>query len=330
MFGINYKNDTSNSDKKLNESRIAKLTLNDKTSSLKVEDSDNKTDYVSQFCWSTDNMGYRNGFDVVLASTKESDKNKYRADAAMNYVPSIQHGTFREGMRNLLSIDELFARWEEPYEFVIFDMPPHSDNYSDVIFDCLLDKKHMPKLKCEDVSKQYELKYSNNLFLVMTEDISQHEVTLEYLEAILKSVNNEFDKIFIVSNSIRQWDPPLRDDVEQNKLWHILPHIVKESDKYENIRQLTEKITFMEMSVDLDYARLCCTQDGIINRLGAGNTGTAEMQDADKTNIDTMASLWTQCVLADWNGNVLNSSKDKKDEKIDGNEINSLFKILGQ
>ena len=71
-------------------------------------------------------------FDMLICSPHQKDKNMFKATAETQYIEQIDYGYFKTMVITLLNTLNLHK-----YTDIIFDMPPNSDSYTDVIFEIL-------------------------------------------------------------------------------------------------------------------------------------------------------------------------------------------------
>lgn len=208
--------------------------------------------YVSRVSWK-DDSSQSHTFDVVLSSPKQADKNRYKMVSRQNYSPEVLYSTFRKGLANMLKRDQLFASSSREYKYVIFDMPPNSDGYSDAVFDCILDVKHRA-IRREDEC---------NLFIVQTLDMGHRYATKDYfVDLITRNQNNEgATRIFFVFNNIFVFD------VNAYEM-HFKNAIAEIKDMLNNMKMTqigTSQIFFVGIRFNKDYYKMCSTRDGIKN-----------------------------------------------------------------
>lgn len=241
--------------------------------------------YVAPFEWD----GYR--FDTILSSPLQRDKNHYRALAGQNYSPEIMCSTFREGLLSMLK--KLNEQNPYRYKYVLFDMPPNSDGYSDAVFDCMLNEKY-------SIMKKADL---CNLFIVQTTDISHRLAAINYFEDfIAREHSPKLNKIFFVYNDFLDFagvggeEALFKDAVKYTK------------DRLINClrrKGLQNKVYFVALRFFEDYYRICSVNDGIKNQ-----------------SVIKAVTKPVRCLL---NWDMEDAKTDPKDAETD-----CLFRLMGQ
>lgn len=194
-------------------------------------------------------------FDVVCCDSRQEKKNKFRSMSNQNYSPEILYSTFRMGLINMLSTLE--GQTEYSHKYIIFDMPPNADGYSDAVYDAMLKSDYSVMRKGMDVC---------NLFLVQTMDMGQRAATLEYFKSFIEKENfQKIHRIFFVFNdmffSFEKGEEKISKDLFADAVAQVKGLCAKSSFSDE----IKKKIYFLSIKFNKDYCRMCSQQDGICN-----------------------------------------------------------------
>lgn len=123
----------------------------------------------------------------------------------LNYTPVIHYGVFRNGIQKILK-KNFEDQIDKTVESVVLDMSPGMDAYSQIVKDCLFDKRHSSFLN-EDDKRYY--------FLMTGTDNSQLHAATNYFQEFIYSEDKKPDRMFIVLND---WvDLAIGDEREENK-----------------------------------------------------------------------------------------------------------------
>lgn len=173
-------------------------------------------------------------FLVGFGDPNYRKKEAYYISSKLNYTPIIHYGIFRDGIRRMLK-DSLESQIDKPVESVVLDMSPGVDAYSQVVKDCLFDKRHNTFLDSDD--KKY-------YFLMTGIDNSQLYAAANYFQEFMYGEDNSMDRLFIVLNDwtniavgdestlvvlykawIRKFEMHVRvPDINKEKIFFLIPH----------------------------------------------------------------------------------------------------------
>lgn len=186
-------------------------------------------------------------FDVVFCDPRSEGKKKFRSLSNQNYSPEVLYSTYRMGMASMVA--NLKRQKEYQHRYIVFDMPPNSDGYSDSVYDILL-KKEYTIMEEKDVC---------NLFLIQTVDYGQRQATLEYLKELSTTENfKKINKIFLVFNDWLNYRSG--DSLFEDAISHMKSELKNIDEK------LYKKIFFIGLNFNEKYYRLCTQNDGIRNQ----------------------------------------------------------------
>ena len=116
----------------------------------------------------------------------------FLANAQMGYIPHMAYNIFEINLKSMLisKEDSLSGEIGEDLTNVIFDMPPSSDGYSDIIKKCIVNENEGIR-KSEDIV---------NYYMMINLDPTHLYSTIEYLKQILRGTDQLPTHIFIVFN----------------------------------------------------------------------------------------------------------------------------------
>lgn len=130
------------------------------------------------------------GFDIVFASPKASDINKYRINGSNEFVPVIQHNIFRASFSRFINNKMAFKNVKD----IVFDLPPSADGFSNTVFDCIFGKDS----KRDKIGTKKDIR---NLFFVMNLDSGHILSVIREWENLIMETEMVFpNNIFIVIN----------------------------------------------------------------------------------------------------------------------------------
>ena len=190
-----------------------------------------------------------------LASPHSNDRARFKAVSRLNYSLQITYSTFYAGLKKLISsIDLDFANVQSP-EYILFDMPPNSNGYSDAVLDILFgDKKDKPK----DATLNY--------FELMTFDNGHIDATMRWFESFVKDEKYNFpDHFFFVFNNV----PPSISNFASTQDELLTETLLRVQKKILDIMRsahsdLLERIYLVGISYQADYLKTCCSGSAII------------------------------------------------------------------
>lgn len=136
---------------------------------------------------------YRNdcSFYVSYSNPKFYSKTAYRLRPDRNFSPAVLYSAFRKGVLEILRENGSIDINGRNINNVVMDMSPGMDTYSEIVKECVYDKRHS-RLLGDDIKRFY--------FLMTGMDLSHIVSTENYLEAYLDGQDKFSDRIFIVIN----------------------------------------------------------------------------------------------------------------------------------
>lgn len=117
-------------------------------------------------------------------------KEAYYISSKLNYTPAIHYGVFRDGIRRILK-NNFEDQIDTSVESIVLDMSPGMDAYSQIVKDCLFNKRYSAFVN-EDDKRYY--------FLMAGTDNSQLHAAANYFQEFVNSEDERPDRIFIVLN----------------------------------------------------------------------------------------------------------------------------------
>lgn len=129
---------------------------------------------------------------TAMASSKLEDRERFRAVSRMNYSFQITYDAFHSGLKTILKDRNLKSYQAGPLQYVIFDMPPNSNGYSDCVPDLLLSQ-----------DKKITGDYPTNYFELMTLDRSHIQATMDWFKQFVEQEQYCFpNHFFFVFNNV--------------------------------------------------------------------------------------------------------------------------------
>lgn len=184
--------------------------------------------------------------NVVFASIDSGDKKKFKVGGHSNYSPVIKYSTFRAGLKMLLTKNEAINE----LEFIIMDMPPNSDGFSEAAMECIFNKHYQVT---EDDDKR-------NLFFMVGPDYGHTVATINDLEEIINKRDERFpDKIIIIFND--NLCSKVSEDVMRRRMEEFKLRI----NKMGLTEEEKDKIIFMIMNPNEKYAQSSFEGNGLCN-----------------------------------------------------------------
>lgn len=217
-------------------------------------------------------------FYIGFSNPDYKVKKGYRVSSQLNYTPAVNYGVFRKGVQNILAEKETGIKDKEGSEKkgsdlegqidgeanrIVLDMSPGMDTYSEMVKECLFDKKHSGTLG--DDSKRFH-------FLMTGMDLGHISATQNYFKVLTKSEDKMADKFFIVINDpmrmgqalagengedeiaiytavVEEFKKELRtlEEVYQNKIWFL---VLNHFDEY--AKAMHERIPFCSKKASRD------------------------------------------------------------------------------
>lgn len=138
-------------------------------------------------------------FLIGFGESSYKSKGAFAVSSKFNYTPVTSYGVFRNGLKNILASGgggaSLDSQVNGGIQNVVMDMSPGMDTYSEIVKECMLDKRHsyfLPK----NVKRYY--------FLMMGMDSSHIVAAQNYFQSFMDSEDKVPDKIFVVINDIQK------------------------------------------------------------------------------------------------------------------------------
>lgn len=135
-------------------------------------------------------------WNILFSSPDPNVKALYNLSSKAGYFPTMQQSVFKDGMIRFLKQ----IRRQEKYSYLIFDMPPSSEGFSEVALRSVLDD-----MEEKDKEKRRVLKDKDNvnLFFLTSLDAAQVRATAMEIHHFLVSTETIGNyRIFIVFNDI--------------------------------------------------------------------------------------------------------------------------------
>ena len=128
----------------------------DKTGPRKCYLNEKMRRYNSYHNYVREYNGYGRIFYYVPSSPEYVQKAWFLANAQMGYIPHMAYNIFEINLKSMLisKEDSLSGEIGEDLTNVIFDMPPSSDGYSDIIKKCIVNENEGIR-KSEDIVNYY-------------------------------------------------------------------------------------------------------------------------------------------------------------------------------
>lgn len=188
---------------------------------------------------------------MALASPEMKDRLVFRASSSQNYASQITYTAFKAGLENVLqTMDQVCP---DIPQYVLFDMPPNSNGYSDAVLDLLLHKKDG---LCEkgDIC---------NYFALTTLDRSHIDATIRWFKSFVTDRNDFPDHFFFTFNNVPGALSPMRPDAHlvDNSISDIrskVSAILKDAPS-----DYMRRIYFVGVPYCTDYLRVCCSLNGL-------------------------------------------------------------------
>lgn len=176
--------DSSNNEKKkdlpiqFNVRKAASYYLNDL---FKGKSFDRK--FISDIAIEGDFSGE---FSLIACSPNQDDKERFKPSRQINYGGQIDYDYFSAAIEKIL--EQLY---DMKYTYVIIDMPPNSDAYTDSLFNILLSKAH--SLNEEKAVPLYNVE----IYVVNSFDMAHFKANCEWLKMMIE----EHDMKWVVNVS---------------------------------------------------------------------------------------------------------------------------------
>lgn len=126
-------------------------------------------------------------FDLLMSNPHQEQKNMFKVTAENQFIEQLDYKYFGN---KIIKLIEMLNSAE--YTHIIFDMPPNSDSYTDILFDILY---------------QHKCPFSNGclikpeLLVVSSLDIAHFNANLEWLR--LQSKNCKWKNVFLYDKGFR-------------------------------------------------------------------------------------------------------------------------------
>lgn len=112
-------------------------------------------------------------FDLMMSSPHQEDKNNFKAQSATQFIEQIDYGYFAKRLIQLLKM-----LYQESYTHVVFDMPPNSDSYTDILFDLVY------RFETENDLKKNGIEFEVEMLLISSLDYAHFNANLEWLKTM--------------------------------------------------------------------------------------------------------------------------------------------------
>lgn len=138
----------------------------------------------------------KNEFMLIVAPKDENERSWFKSKR--RYVPVVKFDEFKNGLAAFIKrIGRYLETSEHNSMNIIYDLPPNSDGYTEILFDLLLNKEK--KIKDKDIKVEHKFR----LFVLTNIDGTLIKVNLAWLNNTLKeSSSNEVpDTIYFILNN---------------------------------------------------------------------------------------------------------------------------------
>lgn len=182
---------------------------------------------------------------TAMASLRPNDRERFRAVSRMNYNSQITYDAFHSGLKAILNGKNLNSYQAHRPQYVIFDMPPNSNGYSDCVLDLLLSQN-------EKITQDYP----KNYFELMTLDSSHVQATMDWFEQFVEQEQYRFpDHFFFVFNNV----PKCASGMDYYQRLGETVDAIRESLGQVQLREGTRKrIYFVGVDYIPEYLTGCC------------------------------------------------------------------------
>lgn len=134
------------------------------------------------------------GFDIIFCSPKSGDINKFRIGEDGGFDTDIFHQMFKSAFCGFMNEKNNLGSRKN----IVFDMPPGSDGFSNVVFNSIF-RKDNTKEELKYIGNEDDIR---NLFFIINLDYGHIATVLRELETLVQKSKIKFpDNIFIVINS---------------------------------------------------------------------------------------------------------------------------------
>lgn len=189
-------------------------------------------------------------FDLVACNPDQDEKDLFKPSKFMNYVGQIDYEYFAAMIKNIL--DKLKS---EDYTYIIIDMPPNSDAYTDSIFNILLRANefgknmiNIPDQADLDEAAKYNVvtKYNVEICIVNSLDKAHFEANLLWLKAMINerrmewALNPEQNFKIVFNNNSGIEDESQIENYLNYRLLQLEELSIKKVTRFDYDRQLAE------------------------------------------------------------------------------------------
>lgn len=126
-------------------------------------------------------------FDLLMSNPHQEQKNMFKVTAENKFIELLDYKYFGN---KIIKLIEMLNSAE--YTHIIFDMPPNSDSYTDILFDILYQHKSSFSEECS---------VKPELLVVSSLDIAHFNANLEWLK--LQSENCNWKKVFLYDKKFK-------------------------------------------------------------------------------------------------------------------------------
>ena len=126
-------------------------------------------------------------FDLLMSNPHQEQKNMFKVKAENQYIEQLDYNYFRTKIIKLIEMLN-FAE----YTHIIFDMPPNSDSYTDILFDILYQHQSPFSKECS---------IETELLVVSSLDVAHFNANLEWLK--VQSENCNWKRVFLYEREFR-------------------------------------------------------------------------------------------------------------------------------
>lgn len=196
----------------------------------------------------------RIGFDVIFCSPKSGDINKFRIGEDGGFDTDILHQMFKSCFCGFINK----KMHDKPN--IIFDMPPGSDGFSNVVFNSIF-KNSNANEKNDYIGTEDDIR---NLFFIINLDYGHIATVLRELKIFAQESKMKFpDNIFIVLNDTTSVDDSQFNTYTKDR-YELFVEKIKEM-KLKLSQREYNSIHFIFIKFNPKYSDAMCNGTGLLN-----------------------------------------------------------------
>lgn len=191
------------------------------------------------------------GFDITFCSPKSSDINKFRIGEEGGFETDIFHQMFKSDFCSF--INNNFGS----KDYIVFDMPPGSDGYSNIVFNSLFESNSI-NTENNHIGNEED---TRNLFFIINLEYSSIFIVLRELETLMKKSKIKFpNNIFIVINSTAPLEEKFKNKPDE-RMKYLAEKI---SEMLSDMRKTEyDSINFIKVEFNQKYWDALCDGKGL-------------------------------------------------------------------